>query len=94
MLTSHLCGTKGWLRDSHLLIESNINNKDRRACPDVILALKFTGPSIPKQIIQFKPCVLGINHPEAQGDFLKFTCRKIEVLIQDEVSTKYYRSLC
>ncbi|CAF1040160.1 unnamed protein product [Adineta steineri] len=94
MVISHLCDTKGCLRDSHLLIESNIINQDRRACPGVILTLKFTGPSTPKQIIQFKPCVHGINHPEAQGDFLKFTCRKIQVLIQDEASTKYYRSLC
>ncbi|CAF0928558.1 unnamed protein product [Adineta steineri] len=74
---SHLCDTKHCLRASHLTLESMGMNLSRKSCPGVILTLKCTGPSTPKQIVQHKPCVYGINHPEAQGDFFKFSCRKI-----------------
>jgi hypothetical protein len=65
----------------------------RRACPDVILILKSQGPSTPKQILQIEPCPYGVNHPEANGNFLKFTCRKVQVMIQDKASIKYFKNL-
>ncbi|CAF4051112.1 unnamed protein product, partial [Adineta steineri] len=88
---SRLCDTKHCLRASDLTLESMGMNLSRKSCPGVILTLKCTGPSTPKHIIQFKPCVHGINHPEVQADFLKFSCRKIQILIQDKVSKQHYR---
>ncbi|CAF1402876.1 unnamed protein product [Adineta steineri] len=67
--TSHLCDTRDCLRESHLTLESMGMNLSRKSCPGVILTLKCNGPSTLKLIIQYKPCVHGINHPEVQGDF-------------------------
>jgi hypothetical protein len=73
-----------------LIIENFDINNSRKACGGVILTLKSQGPSKPKQIIKFDPCFHGMNHPEANGNFLKFCCRKLQVMIDDEPSTQHY----
>ncbi|CAF1523851.1 unnamed protein product [Adineta steineri] len=80
---SHLCDVKNCLRPEHLIIENMAMNVSRLACPGVILILQNQEPNTPKKIMQIKPCQHGINHRNASGNFLKFSCRKIQVMIED-----------
>jgi hypothetical protein len=93
LTASHLCDTKNCLRREHLIIESMKENASRRSCPGVILILQPQGPSKPKKIMQIKPCHHGINHQKAKGNFLKFSCRKIQVMIEDDSSIQYIKNV-
>jgi hypothetical protein len=81
------------VRPSHLIIESWDVNNSRNSCGGVILVLTNKDPSKPRKIVQIDPCIHGINHPDANGNFLKYSCRKIQVLIEDEAAMQYYEKL-
>jgi hypothetical protein len=74
-------------------MESFLANVARQNCSGVILTLKSNRPTIPKHIIAITPCRHGLNHPEADGDYLKYTCRKMQVMIQHQAATNYYETL-
>jgi hypothetical protein len=74
-------------------MESFKINYDRQSCPGVILTLKPKGQSTSKQTIHVKSCEHGTDHPDAKGDPLKYTCRKIQLMIKTEQSTKYFQNL-
>jgi hypothetical protein len=84
----------GGIRDEHLTIEKYIINNSRKSCGGVTLTLKSDGASKPKRIMEIHPCPHGIDHPEANGDDLKFSCRKLQILLQDEASSQHFKSLC
>ncbi|CAF1260351.1 unnamed protein product [Adineta steineri] len=91
--TSHLCDVKNCLRPEHLIIENMAMNGSRLACPGVILILQNQEPNTPKKIMQIKPCQHGINRRNASGNFLKFSCRKIQVMIEDADTIEYIKKL-
>ncbi len=86
-IASHLCDTRGCVRIEHLTTENQKENLSRIWCPGVILTLKG------KHIVEVTPCKHGIKNKKANDDFLKFTCRKITVMVQDRAATDYYRNL-
>jgi len=51
-------------------------------------ALKSHGVLMPKHIIKIESCQHDINHPEANGNFWKYICRTIQVLIKDQAATQ------
>jgi hypothetical protein len=81
------------LRRSHLILESCLENISRRSCGGILRTLKFEDPSKPKEIVQIDACPHGMKYSKQNGDDLKFSCRKIKVLIQDEASTQYFKSI-
>jgi hypothetical protein len=75
------------------VIIENFNIKDsQKACAGVVLTLRRQDPTTPMEVIIIDHCLHGINHPEANGDFLKLSCRKIQVMIQDEASIQYFKN--
>ena len=78
---------------SHLIVESFLENISRQSCGGVLLTLKSEDPSKPKPIVQIDACPHGMNHSKANGDDLKFSCQKLQVLSQDEASTQYFKNL-
>jgi hypothetical protein len=76
-----------------VIIESFAANNSRKSCGGVLLPLKSDDPSKPRQIVQIDCCRHGIDHPEANGDFLKLSCRKLQVILQDEVSIQHFKNL-
>jgi hypothetical protein len=92
-VASHLCDTVGCLRDEHLVVESMQINQDRRLCNGIILVLQSNGPSTPKEVLQVQPCVHGANHRQTRGNFLRYSCRKIQVIIQDAACRNYFNTL-
>jgi hypothetical protein len=81
------------VRPSHLILERWEDNNRRKSCGGVVLVLKNKDPSKPKKIVQIDPCIHGIDHPAANGNFLKYSCRKLQVLIIDEAAMEYYETL-
>ncbi|CAF0745854.1 unnamed protein product [Adineta steineri] len=73
---SHLYDTIGCLREEHFCIEKQEINQSRRACGDIVLHI---GRNIAGEfcIFQVNPCKHGIQHQYANGDSLRYSCRKI-----------------
>jgi hypothetical protein len=94
LTASHLCDTVGCIEPKHLEIESGVINRKRQCCcPGVTLMLRSQGELLPKKILQIEPCHHGVNHPEANGNYLTFSCRKIHVVIQNQVSIGFFKKL-
>ena len=85
---SHLCDCKGCLRSEHLTIEPFISaNLPRKKCDGVMLIVRDAS------IIRFDPCMHGINHPDANGDSLRFSCRKLRLVSLNSQAIRYIDSV-
>jgi hypothetical protein len=93
LTVSHLCDTKGCIRKEHLAVESCSINLSRQGCQGVTLMLRSQGQLTPKKILEVYPCYHGINRPDANGNYLTFSCRKIEVMIQDQASIEFFQTI-
>ncbi|CAF0967210.1 unnamed protein product [Adineta steineri] len=76
---SHLCDTIGCLREEHLCIETQDVNQSRSRCDGIVLHIgrNEAGEFC---IFQVDPCKHGIQHQNANGDYLRYSCRKIQIV--------------
>jgi hypothetical protein len=88
-LVSRLCSTSGCIRDDHVVIESTSISASRLNCPGIIVVLRPYGSTTAKRVFKIQACDHGTKHPDAGGDFLRYSCRNIQVMIMDEVSMAY-----
>ncbi|CAF3650418.1 unnamed protein product [Adineta steineri] len=80
---SHLCDTTGCLREEHLCIEKREINRSRIGCGGIVLTI-FRNIAGECCIFQVNPCEHGIQHPDANGDYLRYSCRKIQVVCREQ----------
>jgi hypothetical protein len=76
---SHLCDTKRCVSEEHLCIETQAVNLDRRSCQGIVVHI-YENTNGEYIILQIDPCRHGEQHEEANGDFLKYSCRKIRAV--------------
>jgi hypothetical protein len=80
---SHLCDTIGCLSKEHLCIESAAINNQRSLCQGILLHVhEITAGEF--LIMQVNPCDHDEKHPDANGDYFKYSCRKIQAIIIDK----------
>jgi hypothetical protein len=75
------------------VIEKTSISTGRQNCGGILLVLQPYGPTTSKHIVKIEPCKHGLEHPDADGDFLRFSCRKIQVTIMDEISMAFFDNL-
>ncbi len=92
ILVSRLCSTNGCIRDDHVVIESASISGSRQHCDGLIISLAPYGLTTAKHVIQIHECNHGAKHPYAGGDFLRYSCRKIRVVLLDGVAMAYLRN--
>jgi hypothetical protein len=64
----------GCLSKDHLCMESREVNQQRKYCDGIYVHI------YKNRILQVTPCDHGKQHEEANGDFLKYSCRKIKAI--------------
>ncbi len=76
---SHLCDTIGCISKKHLLIEPAARNRQRTRCKGIIIYIHEITAS-EYIIMQVDPCEHGEQHTKANGDYFKYSCRKIQTI--------------
>ncbi len=69
----------GCISKQHLCIESAARNKQRICCKGIVIYIHEITAS-EYIIMQVNPCEHGEQHPEANGDYFKYSCRKIQTI--------------
>jgi hypothetical protein len=74
----------GCLSEDHICMESQKVNHSRSYCEGIYVTI-YENTAGELLIIQVTPCQHGLQHEEANGDFFKYSCRKIKaIFINDD----------
>lgn len=90
LLGSHLCDTNGCLYYGHLVLEDFFTNLSRQRCNGVLLLVRPATSSSPPHIIKYTPCYHGLQHPKSNGDDLMYSCRKIDIMFENDISVQFF----
>jgi len=73
----------GCISKTHLCVETSEQNYQRNHCKGIRIHIHrhATGESILSQV---DACIHGKTHKKANGDELKYSCRKIQAIITDD----------
>ncbi|CAF1203541.1 unnamed protein product [Adineta steineri] len=87
---SHLCSTLGCVSKQHIIIESEEDNQSRQTCFGVLLQVHQSGSDI-GCIVKIKPCFHGRKLNTNLHDQVKYSCRKIQVVISEQEHEELYK---
>ncbi|CAF3840105.1 unnamed protein product [Adineta steineri] len=87
---SHLCDTYGCVSKRDVIIESEEINQSRQTCFGVLLQVHQSGSDI-GCIVKIKPYLHGRKLNTNLHDQLKYSCRKIQVVILEHAHVELYK---